>query len=342
MDSENSKTIKDISPLAEADSIAIKLNLDSDSDSDDIVKPLYKSDARSPVHLSDISTSSADTIPTARENKKYFPPIAPDAGGDIPPSKLRKSNDSEMKEDLPPVDRIEDLSDIDSNNDESELSSTAELLAAKVGILHIHSTEDLLNKSIPSDQFDSLEPGESGDVSNNCQSSSGFRESTDDSEILTQNSGDYIPPINNHFVVSSSTESDASCDEAMPQIPALSPLSANSWENPGTDSNLTDLMPECDSSLAEKYGFYSASSASDSMKNSSSSLSYSKSRSPRKHRRGRGEMKPKQDSKKKESKLDNSLYTEGSFAGACVHRDGSHLGNDFKTSITFFRLIVII
>ncbi|CAG2221735.1 PAS domain-containing serine/threonine-protein kinase [Mytilus edulis] len=310
LETENSKSIKNISPLAESDSIAIKLNLDSDSDSDDIIKPLYKSDVRSPVRLSDVSTSSAETIPTAREVKKFFPPIVPDAGGEIPSTNDRKSVEVETIENFPNevqyTDRIDDLSDIESDNDPSDLStSTTELLSAKVELMKLRSTEDLLNQSLTSEQFDTSGQGASGDISNNCQSSS-----------ATKNS---------------STESDYSCDEERP-IPKhiLSPLTGTSWEEPGTDSNLTDLMPEYDSSVAEKMGGYSASNGSDSMQLSNQSLSYSKSRSPRKHQRRHGDRKSVKDLQTSSGVYDKSNYTEGSFAGACVHKDGSHLGVIFQ------------
>ncbi|XP_076082867.1 PAS domain-containing serine/threonine-protein kinase-like [Mytilus galloprovincialis] len=339
LETENSKSIKNISPLAESDSIAIKLNLDSDSDSDEIIKPLYKSDVRSPVRLSDVSTSSAETIPTAREVKKFFPPIVPDAGGEIPSTNDRKSVEVETIENFPNevqfTDRIDDLSDIESDNDPSDLStSTTELLSAKVELMKLRSTEDLLNQSLTSEQFDTSGQGASGDISNNCQSSSANKEVTDESchENQIQNNIDFIPPCGeNHFIDSSSTESDYSCDEERP-LPKhiLSPLTGTSWEEPGTDSNLTDLMPEYDSSLAEKLGGYSASNGSDSMQLSNQSLSYSKSRSPRKHRRRHGDRKSVKDLQTSSGVYDKSNYTEGSFAGACVHKDGSHLGVIFQ------------
>lgn len=337
LDSENSKSIKHISPLAD-DPLVLKLNLDSDSDTDEIVKPLYKSDVRSPVRLSDVSTSSTETIPTARENKKYFPPINPDAGGEIPPSKLRKSDDADLlnksMEEVQCDGRIDDLSDIESDNDNdpSELSSTAELLAAKVNGINLQSAEDLLNESMVSDQFEPPCSTVAGDASNNCQSSSAVKESEDDSEndVMLQNV-DYIPPCVDH-IDSSSTSSEFSCEEEQPiHNHVLSPLVAgSSWEEQGTDSNLTDMMPEYDSSVADKNSIYCTSEGTDSMQLSNQSLSYSKTRSPRKHRRRKGEKKSVKHLHKSSGMYDTSSYTEGSFAGACVHKDGSHLGVIFQ------------
>jgi hypothetical protein len=334
LDSENSKSIKHISPLAD-DPLALKLNLDSDSEAEEIVKPLYKSDVRSPVHLSDVSTSSVETLPTEREVKKFFPPITPDAGGEIPLLKSEKLVEAETvgvpSDKVQYNNRIDDISDIESDNDPSELSSTAELLSVKVGALHIQSSEDLLNESIVSDQCDFSSPGRGGDVSNNCQSSSGFKEVTDDSchDNKLENRGlpDYIPRIDNPLDTSS-TSSEYSCDEERP-VPKhiLSPMVAgSSWDEMETDSNLTDMMPEYDSSLVDKYGVYSTTEGTDSMQLSNQSLYYSKSRSPRKHRRRHGEKKCVKDLQKSSGVYDASSYTEGSFAGACVHKDGSHLG----------------
>lgn len=289
--------------------------------------------------MSDVSTSSAETIPTAREVKKFFPPIVPDAGGEIPSTNDRKSVEVETIEnflnEVQYTDRIDNLSDIESDNDPSDLStSTTELLSAKVELMKLRSTEDLLNQSLTSEQFDTSGQGVSGDISNNCQSSSANKEVTDESchDNQIQNNIDFIPPCgDNHFIDSSSTESDYSCDEERP-IPKhiLSPLTGTSWEEPGTDSNLTDLMPEYDSSLAEKMGGYSASNGSDSMQLSNQSLSYSKSRSPRKHRRRHGDRKSVKDLQTSSGVYDKSNYTEGSFAGACVHKDGSHLGRNIS------------
>ena len=107
----------------------------------------------------------------------------------------------------------------------------------------------------------------------------------------------------------------------------MSPLGAGtSWEEQGTDSNLTDMMPEYDTSVSDNVGVYSTSGGADSMQLSNQSLSYSKTRSPRKHRRRHKEKKSVKDLHKSSGMYDNSSYTEGSFAGACVHKDGSHLG----------------
>ncbi|XP_021379367.1 PAS domain-containing serine/threonine-protein kinase-like isoform X2 [Mizuhopecten yessoensis] len=249
----------------------------------------------------------------------------------------------------------EEYDSMSSSGDSVELSSTAELLSARVGALALDvSGQDhsgvSSGDSVVSDQLNRSSPGNAADISNNvCQSYSANYDNNDsvnksanqsenDNDCGSKNGcdPDYIPKCS-PVVIEDSTSSECSPETERPLArDLLSPLPRFPVLDSSRGTGYTpDLLPE-DSSSFRHYNEYSSLNLTDSnLSNDTFSTSDDSEDSGDEEeeeeendtsplKRFPGNWRPEA------APCDMLNVPEGSYAGVCEHHDGSNLGIIFQ------------
>lgn len=331
-----------------SDPVVTKLDLCSPSDEEDneISLPIIHTDARSPPPPShddcnNVSVSSTDTIPTAREviNTKMFD--IKDNTCKMCNKMINRSIDKcDCQTGNVQYEKQDELAGEDSVLDNLDLSSTQELLAARIGVIDLNSSgSSEEDSSVMTDhQLTGSSLGGVADISNGAQSSSAIVKETSiggykSDKELPAPSVDYIPKCSPMGHSDSSSSDDCSVDmEHRLLHDLISPLKnsstiASSCQQKKDTNNTSGNLPHESTSFNNPESFSSDGGCQSEIFSSRNTSQVNKSlENDIKKTKNSNHGETHSQGSSLQSSKSETLFPEGSFTGDCQHRDGSRLG----------------